>query len=58
MELINREKNEIDVNMLSPLTWAYVGDAVYELFIRTNLVNNTKFRFHCILKPYTNHIHQ
>ncbi len=50
MELINREKNEIDVNMLSPLTWAYVGDAVYELFIRTNLVNNTK------LKPHKLHL--
>lgn len=50
IELINREKTEIDVNMLSPLTWAYVGDAVYELYIRTNLVNNTK------LKPHKLHI--
>ena len=50
MELINREKSETDVNMLSPLTWAYVGDAVYELYIRTNLVNNTK------LKPHKLHI--
>ncbi len=50
MEIIDREKNEIDVNMLSPLTWAYVGDSVYELFIRTNLVNNTK------LKPHKLHI--
>jgi len=40
----------MDVNMLSPLTWAYVGDAVYELFIRTNLVNTTK------LKPHKLHI--
>jgi ribonuclease-3 family protein len=50
IELINREKNETDVNMLSPLTWAYVGDAVYELYIRTNLVNNTK------LKPHKLHV--
>ena len=50
IELINREKSELDVNMLSPLTWAYVGDAVYELYIRTNLVNNTK------LKPHKLHI--
>lgn len=49
-ELINREKCEMDVNMLSPLTWAYVGDAVYELYIRTNLVNTTK------LKPHKLHI--
>ena len=50
IELINREKSETDVNMLSPLTWAYVGDSVYELYIRTNLVNNTK------LKPHKLHI--
>ena len=50
MEIIDREKNELDVNMLSPLTWAYVGDAIYELYIRTNLVNNTK------LKPHKLHI--
>ncbi len=49
-ELINREKSETDVNMLSPLTWAYIGDAVYELYIRTNLVNNTK------LKPHKLHL--
>lgn len=50
IELINREKCEMDINMLSPLTWAYVGDAVYELYIRTNLVNTTK------LKPHKLHI--
>ena len=50
VELINREKSEMEVNMLSPLTWAYVGDAIYELYIRTNLVNNTK------LKPHKLHI--
>ena len=49
-ELINREKSETDINMLSPLTWAYIGDAVYELYIRTNLVNNTK------LKPHKLHL--
>lgn len=26
-----------DVDRLSPLTWAYVGDAVYELWVRLNL---------------------
>ena len=46
MELIDREKNEVDVNMLSPLTWAYVGDAVYELYIRTYLINTTKLKPH------------
>lgn len=50
IELINRKKSELEVNMLSPLTWAYVGDAVYELYIRNNLVNRTK------LKPHKLHI--
>lgn len=50
MEIFNREKGEAEVNMMSPLTWAYVGDAVYELYIRTNLVNKTK------LKPHKLHI--
>lgn len=36
--------------MLSPLTWAYVGDCIYELYIRTDLVNKTK------LKPHKLHI--
>lgn len=50
MNLFNIEKNEIEVNMMSPLTWAYVGDAVYELYIRTHLVNKTN------LKPHKLHI--
>lgn len=43
-------KNEKEVNLMSPLVWAYVGDSVYELFIRSNLVENTK------LKPHKLHI--
>ena len=38
------------VNELSPLTWAYMGDAVYEMFIRERLVSTTK------LKPHMLHI--
>ena len=45
---INRTDEEI--NLLSPLTWAYVGDCVYELYIRTKLVNKTK------MKPHQLHI--
>lgn len=50
MEFIDREKSIEEINTLSPLTWAYVGDAVYELYIRMHLVNNTK------LKPHKLHI--
>ena len=49
-EFIDLTKSEEEVNLLSPLTWAYIGDCVYELYIRTNLVNDT------CLKPHKLHI--
>lgn len=49
-EFIKIEKEETDINLMSPLTWAYVGDCVYELYIRTKLVNETN------LKPHKMHI--
>ena len=49
-EFINIERDESEINMLSPLTWAYVGDCVYELYIRTRLINKTN------LKPHKLHI--
>lgn len=49
-EWINLSRPEEEINLLSPLTWAYVGDCVYELYIRTNLVNKTN------LKPHKLHI--
>ena len=50
IELMSREKDVAEVNTMSPLTWAYVGDGVFELFIRTHLINATK------LKPHKLHI--
>ena len=47
---IELKKDEQEVNLMSPLTWAYVGDCVYELYIRTKLVQETK------LKPHQLHI--
>ena len=46
MEFISREKDIQDAKMLSPLVWAYVGDAVYELFVRTTLTNNSNSKPH------------
>ena len=28
-----------DIDMMSPLVWAYMGDAVYEQFIREHVIN-------------------
>ncbi len=50
IEFVELEKDEKDVNLMSPLTWAYVGDCVYELYIRTMLINKTN------LKPHKLHI--
>ena len=49
-ELIERNKKEEEINMLSPLTWAYIGDCVYELYVRQELVNKTN------LKPQNLHM--
>ena len=46
IEIIERPKNIGDVNTMSPLTWAYIGDSVYELYVREFLVNTTKFKPH------------
>ena len=45
-EIIERNKSIEDVKLMPPLVWAYVGDCVYELFIRTKLVNTTKLNPH------------
>ena len=46
MEFIKREKDLNDAKLLSPLVWAYIGDSVYELFIRTKLTNNSNAKPH------------
>lgn len=37
---------EIEINQMSPLVWAYIGDSVYEQYIRDYLVMNTKYKPH------------
>ena len=49
-DFIKSEKTPEEVRVMSPLIWAYVGDCVYELFIRTHLINSTT------LKPHKLHI--
>jgi ribonuclease-3 family protein len=49
-EFITIKKEIADINQMSPLTWAYVGDAVFELYIRTKLVDETN------LKPHNLHV--
>ena len=49
-EFLKIDKTKEEVELMSPLTWAYIGDAVYELFIRNKLINETN------LKPHKLHI--
>ena len=44
--IIEPKRTEEEVNFLNPLVCAYIGDSVYELFIRTNLVNNSNEKVH------------
>ena len=46
MEIIERKKDQSEVKMLSPLTWAYIGDSVFELYVRTELINKTNLKKH------------
>lgn len=44
------KKKEEEVNLMNPLTWAYVGDAIYEQYVRSYLVDTTN------LKPHKLHV--
>ena len=47
IELIEKEREKWQkLILLSPLTWAYVGDSVFELLVRTHLTNTTKLKPH------------
>ena len=46
-ELLPQKEDDV-VNLMSPLVWAYIGDAVYEVYIRTYLINTTKLNAHML----------
>ena len=48
--MIDNNKTIEEIKLMNPLTWAYIGDCVYELYIREKLVQNTN------LKPHMLHI--
>lgn len=48
--IIERKRSIEEVKLMKPLVWAYIGDCIYEIFIRTNLVNETH------LDPHRLHI--
>ncbi len=48
--LIERKKDVEEVNTMSPLTWAYIGDCVFEMYVRMFFINATR------LKPHAMHL--
>ncbi|MDO5725755.1 MAG: ribonuclease III domain-containing protein [Tissierellia bacterium] len=36
---VNRELSTEDIRMMNPISLAFIGDAVYELFVRTKIAN-------------------
>ena len=45
-DFINIEIEQRDVMLMAPLNLAYIGDAVYDLFIRNKLINNIELNPH------------
>lgn len=44
--LFKIKKTDYDVDIMHPLVLAYIGDAVYEMYIRLNLVEKSKSKPH------------
>ena len=44
------------VNQMSPLIWAYIGDSVYEEYVRNYLVMNTKYKPHKLHMEATKYV--
>lgn len=42
--------SEIEIKMLNPLIWAYVGDAIYEAYVRTYIISSGKRTSHDLHK--------
>jgi ribonuclease-3 family protein len=47
---------EKDVSQFSPLVMAYIGDAVYEVFIRTMLISDGNLPVHLLHKRSINFV--
>ena len=47
---MERKKDVEEVNTMSPLTWAYIGDCVFEMNVRMFFINTTR------LKPHAMHL--
>lgn len=43
-------KRPLDINLVSPLVMAYIGDAIYELLVRTHLLEEGNYKLNLLHK--------
>ena len=44
--MFNINKDEQEIHMMNPLIWAYIGDSVYEIYIKQSLIEQTDHKPH------------
>jgi Uncharacterized protein conserved in bacteria len=54
--IIDIEFNKEDVNLMSPIVWAYIGDSIYEIYVRTYLVSISKAKSGYLHKQCINYV--
>lgn len=40
------EKDKDEINMMNPLIWAYIGDSIYEVYIKKSFIEETEYKPH------------
>ncbi len=40
------DKDEQEIHMMNPLVWAYIGDSIYEIYIKQSLIEKTDHKPH------------
>lgn len=40
------DKTKDEINMMNPLIWAYIGDSIYEVYIKQKLIKETEYKPH------------
>ena len=44
--MFNISKDEQEIHMMNPLVWAYIGDSIYEIYIKQSLIEKTDHKPH------------
>lgn len=44
--MFNISKDKDEINMMNPLIWAYIGDSIYEVYVKQGLIEETEYKPH------------